>query len=455
MATTDPSPDELPIERLEQLEAYFHGGAKPASAWKIGVEYEKPVVDADTGHAVAYEGPRGIGALLHRMLEETDHWEGVYEDDALIALKDGKASITLEPGGQLEMSGQQCDSLHCANEELQQHIREILAAGNALGLRFLGLGAVPWTPLSQVPWMPKQRYRIMRRIMQSTGTLGHRMMQQTATVQGNYDYADEADAADKMRLAMAIAPVLVAVSANSPLIDGNETGYLSFRAHVWSDTDPARCGFLPFVFDTEGLFGAYTQWALDVPMYFIEREHRYVEVGGMTFRRYLEEGFDVHRATMDDWKLHLTTLFPEVRLKSYLEVRSADSQPTHLMLATPALMKGLLYDADCRIAAWDELKRLPLRDLPALQEAAAREGLAARAGRHPLRDYAVALIAIAQEGLRRQALRNSQGADETIYLDELAGEAEAGRCPAQRILEQWNGAWHGRYEPMLDYAAYR
>jgi glutamate--cysteine ligase len=424
------------IRSTDDLEHYFHAGSKERREWRIGVEYEKPVVFTDTADAVPYEGPRGIGALL-RGLEERYDWEPVHEDGNLIALRDDKASITLEPGGQLEMSGQQCDSLHCAADELHGHVEEILSVGDSLGLKFLGLGITPKTPIARMPWMPKQRYRIMREIMSRTGRLGHRMMQQTATVQANFDYSGEADARRKFRLAMAMSPVLVAISANSPIVDGQPSGYKSYRAHIWRDTDPARCGLLPFAFDTQNVFGAYASWALDVPMYFLWRDGRFVEARGITFRQFLEKGLNGHRATLADWATHLTTLFPEARLKTYLEVRAADSQPVELMLGTPALMKGLLYDDDCLEAAWDVLRPWTLEERYEASESAARDGLDTRVHRHRMRDFALELVGIASEGLHRQARRNGRGEDEAVHLAALARDVEHGVSPADRVLRAW------------------
>ena len=442
------------VRSLEDLEHYFHAGCKERPSWKVGVEYEKPVVDAETGEAVPYEGPRGIGAVLAAMRERAP-WEEIYEDGKLIALRDANASITLEPGGQLEMSGQQCDTLHCANEELGSHVEQVVVVGAELGLAFLGLGATPKTPPESAPWMPKQRYRIMREIMSTTGRLGHRMMQQTATVQANFDYESERDARRKFRLAMAMSPVLVAMSANSPIVDGEVTGYKSFRAHIWHDTDAARCGLLPFAFDTENVFGAYARWALDVPMYFIWRDGRFLSSGGMSFRRFVSEGLAGNRATLADWATHLTTCFPEARLKTYLEVRAPDSQPVELMLATAALMKGLLYDDDCLDAAWDVISRWTLDERLVASEDAARGGLQARVRRHTLREYAHEIIGIASEGLRRQACKRADGQDERIYLDPLARDVAAGVSPADRILALWNDEWRGDIRRLVDYAAYR
>jgi glutamate--cysteine ligase len=443
------------VTSIDQLEATFHAGSKPRDAWRIGVEYEKPVVDAVTGEAVPYEGDRGIGRILETLRDRFPPWNPVYEESNIIALEDGRSSITLEPGGQLEMSGQQCDSLHCANEELRRHVREILAVGDDLGVRFLGLGIVPKTPLARIPWMPKQRYRIMREIMGRTGTLGRRMMGQTATVQGNFDYSDEADALRKMRVSLALGPILVAISANSPIVDGAPTGFQSFRAHIWTDTDRDRCGSLPFVFRTDSLFRAYTEYALDVPMYFIWRDGRYVEVGAISFREYMERGHAGERATIADWTMHLTTLFPEVRLKSYIEVRSADSQPVDLMLGTPAMMKGIFYDDDSLDAAWDVVKSWAPSNLAELQEGAARKGLAGSAGRLTLGDYANEIVTIARSGLSRQSEKDADGHDETVYLDELAENVRARRNPATSIIERWEGEWNRSVDRLIEATSYR
>lgn len=453
--SANPKSTSQPIRSIDELEATFHEGAKPRDAWKIGVEHEKPVVDAATGESVPYEGERGIGRLLEELHERFPQWQPVVEGDRVIALEDGRSSITLEPGGQLEMSGQQCESLHCANDELQRHVRELLEVGDVLGLRFLGLGIAPKTPLERSPWMPKQRYRIMREIMGRTGKLGRRMMAQTATVQSNFDYSDERDALRKMRVSLSLGPVLVAIAANSPVVDGAASGFQSFRAHIWTDTDAARCGWLPFVFQGDSLFRGYTEYALDVPMYFLWRDGSYREIGAKTFRTYLRDGHDGERATLFDWKLHLTTLFPEVRLKSYIEVRSADSQPVDLMLGTPALMKGLFYDDDALDAAWDVVKSWGASAIPDRHEEASRRGLAGRLGRHSFAEYAREIVSIARTGLARQRLLDSNGRDETVYLDLLEEHVRAGRNPAMGLIERWDGEWNRDVDRLIDATAYR
>ena len=442
------------ITSIDQLEATFHDGATASADWKIGVEYEKPVVDRKTGEAVPYDGPNGIGAVLAGIKERGEDWEGVYEDGNLIALGNGRASVTLEPGGQLELSGETCDSLHCAKEELDRHVAEILAVGDDLGLAFLGLGITPKTPIKTAPWMPKERYRIMRAIMQNTGSLGHRMMQQTTTVQANFDYCDERDARDKFRIAMGMSPVLVAMSANSPIVDGELTAFKSYRAHVWTDTDADRCGVLPFAFDTDAIFRAYAEYALDVPMYFLARNNQLLPSGGRSFRNFIENGLGEERATLEDWNTHLTTLFPEARLKTYIEVRAADCQSPELMLGTPALMKGLFYEADCLAAAWDIIGPWTLDERMSLLAEASRHGMAARGPKHPVQDYARELVSIAREGLRRQAKINGAGEDETVYLDSLATHVEAGTCPADELIEGWKGPWNGQIQGLIEHSAY-
>jgi glutamate--cysteine ligase len=450
VGTEAKSPELSPeIRGLDDLEAHFHAGAKPRSAWRVGVEYETPAVNAATGEALPYDASGAcIRAILEAMAD--DRWSPVHENGRIIALLGVDASITLEPGGQVEMSGKQCESMHEAHDEFVDHCARLASVSKRLGVAFLGLGATPLTPLENLPWMPKQRYRIMREIMTTTGRLGHRMMQQTATVQGNFDYESEDDARRKLRVSLALSPVLVAVSANSPVIDGKDSGFKSFRAHVWTDTDARRCGLLPFAFETESIFRAYVEYALDVPMYFVAREGRLLPSDGMTFRTYLAKGLSHHRATLADWETHLTTLFPEARLKTYIEVRSADGQPQDRVIAIPTLLKGILYENDCLDAAWDLLGRWPLADRLEAATSAAKDGLAARVGRHSLQSYAREVVAIAIEGLRRQRRLDPQGLDETQYLTRLQADVDAGRCPADQAL----ATWRDKAQSLIALAAY-
>ncbi len=438
----------------DELEAYFHNAAKPRSAWRVGTEYEKVGIRRDTGKAIPYSGPAGVEAILRRLVEEYN-WEPAEEDGHIIALVRGPAQIHLEPGGQIELSGEPCQNIHCAYGEFTQHIRELLEISTRMGVVYLGLGIQPFSRLDEIEWVPKKRYRIMGPYMPKVGTLGQRMMKQTATVQANIDFSSEKDAMAKFRTAMGIAPLLTAIFANSPIVEGQITGYKSFRGHIWTDTDKARAGMLRFAFDPAVSFAHYVEYALDVPMYFIKRGADYIDFTGMTFREYWNHGHNGHEATIEDWDLHLTTLFPEVRIKKYMEARSADSQPPELMPALPALIKGFLYDADCLDGAWDLVKGWTWDERMEFYHDSHRYALAARARRFSAADLARELIAIAWEGLKRQAALNDAGEDETIYLRPLRGLVERGKCPADLVLEKWEGELHHDVKKLIDYSAYR
>jgi glutamate--cysteine ligase len=445
---------EAPVSRRDALIEYFATGAKPRSEWRVGTEYEKVVVDRRTGRAARYYGPRGIEAVLRRLADKFG-WTPRLEGDHVIALEGRKATITLEPGGQLELSGEACESIHCAQEELTQHVNEIVTVADELGLAFLGLGIQPLSPLEDIEWVPKVRYGIMAPYMSKVGTLGHRMMKQTATVQANIDFESERDAMAKMRLAMGLSPILTAAFANSPISDGKLNGYMSYRQHIWTDTDRDRCGLLPFVFAREAGFEDYTEWALDVPMYFIRRDGRFVDLSGMPFREFLKRGAAGHHATLADWQLHLTTLFPETRLKTYIEIRSVDSQPPDRMLALSALVKGVFYDDDCMVGAWDLVKSWSWSERLEAYAAAQKEALLARVRGVRLLELARELSAIARVGLIRQDIRNTRGENEAIYLDALDRQLALGRSPAHVICERWETVWEERIEDLVEFAAYR
>jgi len=442
------------IERREQLIESFVAAGKPRAEWRIGTEYEKVAVRRVDGQAVPFSGPRGIEMLLTRLADGYG-WEPIEDDGRVIALAGPRASITLEPGGQVELSGELCDSVHCAAAEFAEHIDQVVTVGDRLDVAFLGLGMQPMTRVEQFERVPKKRYDIMWPHMARVGTLGQRMMTQTATVQVNIDYSDEADAMRKLRLGMGLDPLLTAMFANSPLSDGDLNGYASLRAHIWSDTDRARCGLLPFVFQPSAGFEDYIEWALDVPMYFIVRDGAWIDMTAHRFRAFLERGYQGQPATMADWSAHLTTLFPQARLKGYLELRSIDSQAPELMLAVPALAKGIFYTDDCLLAAWDLVKKWSWEDRLALWHAVPRQALHARVGRMQLADLAPELVAIAAEGLRRQAQRNAAGEDESIYLERLQELVKRGRCPADAVIEHWIGDWQGDVQRLIAGSSYR
>jgi len=442
------------IERQDELEAYFHDAGKPRERWKIGTEYEKVGIVRETGKAIPYFGKRGVEFILRELVERFG-WEPEEQDGHIIALTRDKAQITLEPGGQIELSGEPCESIHCTYAEFTQHIRELLEVTEPLGIIFLGLGMQPVSRVEEIEWVPKQRYRIMGPYMLKVGRLGQRMMKQTATVQANIDFSDERDAMAKFRTGMGLAPILIAMFANSPISDGEINGYKSFREHIWTDTDRSRTGLLKFAFLPEVSFAHYVEYALDVPMYFIVRKKNYLDMTGVTFRQYLQYGRNGERATVEDWHDHLTTLFPETRIKRYLEIRSADSQPPELMPALSALVKGAFYDSDCLQAAWDLVKGWSWDERMQVYLDSHRDALGARIRRYSLLDLARELMAIAWEGLRRQHQVNQNGDDETIYLKPLKELLDQGKCPADILLEKWQGELERDIQKLIAYSAYK
>ncbi|MDZ4344945.1 MAG: glutamate--cysteine ligase [Candidatus Binatia bacterium] len=442
------------IEKKTELEVYFHDAGKPRERWRVGTEYEKVGIDRSTAKAIPYFGRRGVEFILRELIERFG-WEPQEQEGHIIALARDNAMITLEPGGQIELSGEPCETIHCTYAEFTRHIRELLEVAEPLDIVFLGLGMQPVSRLEEIEWVPKKRYRIMGPYMPKVGSLGQRMMKQTATVQANIDFLDEKDAMAKFRTGMGLAPILVGMFANSPISDGQLNGYRSFREHIWTDTDKSRSGLLKFAFSPEVSFAHYVEYALDVPMYFIIRHHDYIDMTGMTFRQFLERGHNGERATLEDWNDHLTTLFPETRIKRYIEVRSVDSQPPELMLALPALVKGAFYDADCLQAAWDLVKDWSWDERMQVYLDSHRDALAARIRRYSLFDLAKELFQIAWEGLRRQNAPNDLGEDETIYLSSLKTLLFQGKCPADVLIEKWEGELQHDIKKLIEYSAYK
>jgi glutamate--cysteine ligase len=425
-----------PVHSVAELVARFSSGQKDRARFRLGAEHEKIGVSASgdrLGAPVPYHGPRGIEVLFERLVGRG--WTPVSEDGHIVALSRGVEKMTLEPGGQLELSADPLATLRAVEDELSAHLAELAQESRPLGIAWLGLGFRPFDSLDDVAWVPKGRYGVMRTELPLRGRLAHEMMKRTATVQANLDYADEADAARKLRAGMSVTSIVTALFASSPLVDGQDSGYQSYRASVWLETDPTRCGLLPFAFEDDPIFTRYTDWALDVPMLFLYRGGRYFSVGGMTFRRFLHEGFQGEPATIEDWETHLTTLFPEVRLKNYLEVRGADAGPVPMVLALPALWKGLLYDADACEAATALTAGLSFEERQTLRATVPREGLATRLpdGRRVV-DTARELVAIARAGLERQ------DPEEASYLAPLEEIAATGVAVADRVREVWRAA---------------
>jgi glutamate--cysteine ligase len=442
------------IEKNDQLEEYFHAAGKPRDRWRVGTEYEKVGIDRSSGKAIPYSGPRGVESILKRLIDRFG-WEPEEQDGHIIALSRDNAQITLEPGGQIELSGEPCDSIHCTYAEFTQHIRELLEVSEPLDVVFLGLGMQPVSRLDEIEWVPKKRYRIMGPYMPKVGRLGQRMMKQTATVQANIDYRDEKDAMAKFRTGMGLTPIFISMFANSPICDGQLNGYRSYREHIWTDTDKSRSGMLKFAFSPDVSFAHYVEYALDVPMYFIIRNKNYIDMTGTTFRQFLAHGWNGERATLEDWHDHLTTLFPETRIKRYIEVRSADSQSPELMPALSAIVKGAFYESDCLDAAWDLVKDWTWDERMQVYLDSHRDALAARIRRYSLLDLSKELLQIALEGLRRQKMFNALGEDETIYLEPLDKLLALGKCPADLLIEKWQGELHQDIRKLIAYSAYQ
>src|SRR5262245_42333581 len=418
--------DERVIADARDLARHFGLGAKPKVAFRVGAEHEKIGVLAD-GSAVPYQGERGIGKVLERLA--VGGYEAVREDGNVIALRRGSMSVTLEPGGQLELSGAVARDAYEAGRELCDHFDEVKQVSEGLGITWLAIGFRPFQTLADVPWMPKGRYRVMKAYLPTRGRLAHEMMKRTATVQANLDYEDEADAARKFRTAMGVTSIVTALFANSPLTENRPNGYKSYRAAVWLETDPDRCGLLPFAFELDDrLFARYAEWALDVPMFFVYR-NGYIPAGGMTFRQFMAEGFRGERATEADWELHLSTLFPEVRLKHYMEVRGADSGPVEMVRALPALWRGLLYDGDACEAAWRLVRDWTLEERERIRREVPRLGLAATVRGRPIAQYARELVTVAREGAKRL------GRHEARFFATLERIAVEVREPAAQVLE--------------------
>lgn len=449
----DTGPDAAPIESIEQLLEHFARGAKPRSMFRIGTEYEKAAVDRRTGAAIPFSGPRGVEAVL-RKLADRYGWEPQEEEGRIIGLSGGRGEITLEPGGQIELSGEPYETLHEADQELREHVQQVVAVGDELDISFLGLGIQPFSPLEEIEWVPKKRYGIMGPYMTKVGSMGQRMMKQTATVQVNLDFESEADAMQKMRVATGIGPILNALFANSPISDGKPNGYLSYRGHIWTDTDNDRAGILPFVFAPRSGFVDYVEWALDVPMYFVKRGKTYHDLTGVPFRRFWKNGAEGLRATVGDFALHLSTLFPEVRLKQYLELRMVDSQQPESMLALSAIAKGVLYEPDCMLGAWDLVKDWSLDERIALNAAVHRTALATPVRRYRIQDLARELIDIAEAGLQRQHRCDARGETEAVYLERARDDARRGRCPAEQVLERWRAGQRDAAS-LVELTAYR
>jgi glutamate--cysteine ligase len=439
-----------PVTSRDELVAYLEAGAKPAADWRIGTEHEKFGFDLDDLAPLPFDGPRGIEQVLEGLTSYG--WKRMEEDGRLVGLKMNKGSVTLEPGGQVELSGEPLDSIHATCEEVNEHLEEVKAVADPLRVAFLGVGFQPKWPLEAIPRMPKARYRIMTDYMPTRGGNALDMMYRTATIQANLDFSSEADMVKKFRVGLALQPLATALFANSPFTEGQPNGFRSFRSHVWLDTDPDRCGDLPFVFESGMGFERYVDYALDVPMLLVERNGAPINTAGQSFREFLRgelAALPGERPTLADFETHLTTLFPEVRLKHFLEMRGADGGPWSRICALPALWKGLLYDTTALDAAWDLVRGWTAADRDHLRREVPRHGLRAELNGRSAQSLAREMLDIAADGLARLDVRNRKGRDERIFLEELYKFAHSGRTSADRLLEEFHGPWGGNIDPIF------
>ena len=431
MSTREVSDREDPvIESLDQLAAPMAAGEKPREAWRIGTEHEKFVYDTTDHHAPSYDEQGGIRDLLGALTQFG--WEPIIEGGNVIALKGSDGNVSLEPAGQLELSGAPLENLHQTCAETGRHLAQVKTIGDHIGKAYLGLGMWPDKTRADLPIMPKGRYDMMLR---------------TCTIQVNLDYSSEADMVKKFRTSLALQPLATALFANSPFTEGKPNGYLSYRSHIWSDTDPARTGMLPFVFEQGFGYERYVDYMLDVPMYFVFRDGKYIDAAGLSFRDFLKGELSVlpgEKPRLSDWQDHLSTAFPEVRLKSFLEMRGADGGPWGRICALPAFWVGLLYDQTALDAAWDLVKDWDMEGRELLRNSVPKLALdAPLPGGGTLRDIAGEVLNISRSGLAARARLNAGGDNETGYLEPLAEIVASGKVPAQRLLDLYNGEWGG------------
>ena len=444
MSTRESSGAPEPIiEGLEDLVAPMIAGEKPKSDWRIGTEHEKFVNARNDRRAPSYDEPGGIRDMLLSLREFG--WEPIEENGNVIAMKGPDGTVSLEPAGQLELSGAALENLHETCAETGRHIAQVKEICARYGVRFLGLGMWPDKTRAELPVMPKGRYKIMMDHMPRVGNLGLDMMLRTCTIQVNLDYSSEADMVKKFRVGLALQPLATALFANSPFTENQPNGYLSYRSHIWSDTDPHRTGMLPFVFEDGFGYERWAQYMLDVPMYFVFRDGKYIDAAGLSFREFMDGKLSVlpgERPTASDWWDHLSTAFPEVRLKSFLEMRGADGGPWSRICALPALWVGLLYDQSALDAAWDLVKDWTMEARERLRNDAPKLGLQAAApGRGALQDLGKEVLDIARAGLAARGRLNGSGDNETGYLETLDEIVKTGKVPAQRLLDAYAGEW--------------
>ena len=444
-----------PVTAKSQLIEWIAQGNKPKSDWRIGTEHEKFVYDLKSLRPVAYDAPNGIGKLLAGLTRYG--WEPIEENGNIIALTMNGENITLEPGGQFELSGAPLRTIHETCREVGEHLKQVKAISEELGIGVLGMGFNPKWSRADTPWMPKGRYKIMGDYMPKVGKLGLDMMLRTCTVQVNLDFSSEADMVKKFRASLALQPIATALFADSPFTEGKPNGFLSYRSHIWTDTDPDRCGILPFVFEEGMSFERYVDYMLDVPMYFVYRDGKYIDASGQSFRDFLKGKLPAlpgEIPTTGDWADHMTTAFPEVRLKRFLEMRGADGGPWERLCALPALWVGLLYDQTALDAAWDLVKDWSIAEHEQLRRDVPRLALNTPFRGGTVRDIARQVLTIARAGLQKRGATDLGGMDESGFLNPLQIIADSGKTSAELKLDLYNGKWGGSVDPVFKEFAY-
>ncbi|WP_411892076.1 glutamate--cysteine ligase [Yoonia sp. SDW83-1] len=436
-----------PIEHYDQLVEFLSKGCKPKDQWRIGTEHEKFGYCQDSLRPLPYDGQRSIKAVLEGLRDRFD-WSPVHEGEHIIGLTKDGANVSLEPGGQLELSGAPLENIHQTCDEVNHHLAEVKAVADHIGVKFIGLGAAPEWTHEEMPLMPKGRYKLMDAYMQKVGTHGTQMMRRTCTVQVNLDFGSEADMVQKLRVALALQPVATALFANSPFFEGQPNGHKSWRSRIWRSLDDARTGTLPWVFEDGMGFERWVEWVLDVPMYFVYRDGKYIDALGMSFRDFLKGELPAlpgEKPLLSDWADHLTTVFPEARIKQFIEMRGADGGPWRRLCALPALWVGLMYDQAALDAAWDLCKGWSAEQREALRVAASVDGLQAKVDGIDMHDLAREVVAISEAGLKARARPGAGGlvGDETHFLNALKETVETGQTPADELLAHYNGDWDG------------
>ena len=438
-----------PITDKRQLVAYLAEGCKPRADWRIGTEHEKFIFRQSDRRPIAYEGEDGIRVILEKL--QRYGWTPVLDGDNIVGLSDaGGGAISLEPGGQFELSGAPLETIHQTCSELHTHLKQMTEVTEELGLGMLGLGFLPKWTREDCHWMPKRRYAVMRRYMPKVGTLGLDMMLRTCTVQVNLDFESEADMVLKARASLALQPLAAAFFANSPFLEGKPSGYLSYRNHIWTDVDRNRSGMIPFVFEQGFGFERYVDYMLDVPMYFVYRDGQYIDVAGQSFRDFMQgklPGLPGQTPTMSDWSDHLTTVFPEIRIKRFIEMRGADSGPWQAICALPAFWTGLLYDPVSLDAAWQLVKDWTDEERERLHVEIPRTGLNTIFRGEKIQKLAMTVLNLARDGLKRRARLDGSGDDESHFMQFLIENAKEGKTPADRLLNDYATRWQGHVEP--------